>query len=734
MVIGTFSINDIFAVVLFDSEASHSFISTTYVKKHNLPIALLRCQMIVCSPGGDMPARQLCPKVNLKIRRVDFVTNFIVLELMGIDVILGMDWLGKHKVLIDCAKKSVKLTTPDEKELEFVAELVVTAKGIANRAKINQLDASQGSEVPVVNQFHDVFPEELLGMPPDRDIEFVIELKPGTTPIYKTAFRMTTPELAKLKEHISELLEKGFICPSSSPWGAPVFFVLKKDGTQRLCVDYRALNEVTVKNKYPLPRIDDLFDQLWGACVFSKINLRSGYHQLKVRECDIPKTTFVSRYGLYKFTVMLFGLTNALADFMYMINKVFMEYLDKFVMGFIDDILVYSRNEGEHEGHLRLVLQKLQDHKLYAKLSKCEFYLKQVAFWGHVISKGGISVDLSKVQDVLSWKAPTSASGIQSFLGLAGYYQRFIEGFSTISKPMTELLKNDKQFKWTPACESSFQELKKWLMTAPVLVMPDMGKPFSIYCDASGQGLGCVLMQDGRVVAYASWQLRKHEVNYPTHDLELAVVVHALKISRHYLMGKRCELYTAHKSLKYIFTQSNLNLRQRRWLELIKDYDLEINYHPGKANVVSDALSHKSHVSQLVVESMPFELCEEFDKLNLRIVTNMETTEMEVGSNLLQEIQKGQVEDEKIQEIKCNIKEEKSPIFLEDEEGVLWYKGRIYVPSIKELKNKILHEAHESAYSIHPGVNRMYHDLKATYWWYGMKRDVAEYVALCDTC
>jgi hypothetical protein len=262
MVIGTFSINDIFAVVLFDSEASHSFISTTYVKKHNLPIALLRCQMIVSSPGGDMPARQLCPKVNLKIRRVDFVTNFIVLELMGIDVILGMDWLGKHKVLIDCAKKSVKLTTPDEKELEFEAELVVTAKGIANHAKINQLDASQGSKVPVVNQFHDVFPEELLGMPPDRDIEFVIELKPGTTPIYKTAFRMTTPELAKLKEHISELLEKGFICPSSSPWGALVFFVLKKDGTQRLCVDYHALNEVTVKNKYPLPRIDDLFDQL----------------------------------------------------------------------------------------------------------------------------------------------------------------------------------------------------------------------------------------------------------------------------------------------------------------------------------------------------------------------------------------------------------------------------------------------------------------------------------------
>jgi hypothetical protein len=198
---------------------------------------------------------------------------------------------------------------------------------------------------------------------------------------------------------------------------------------------------------------------------------------------------------------------------------------------------------------------------LYAKLSKCEFWLKQVAFLGYVVSKGGISVDPSKVQDVLSWKALTSVSGIQSFLGLAGYYRRFIEGFSKISKPMTELLEKDKQFKWTPACESSFQELKKRLTTAPILVMPNMEKPFSIYCDVSGQGLGYVLMQDGHTVAYASRQLRKHEVNYPTHDLELAIVVHALKIWRHYLMGNRCELYTDHKSLKYIFTQSNLNLR-----------------------------------------------------------------------------------------------------------------------------------------------------------------------------
>jgi hypothetical protein len=257
------------------------------------------------------------------------------------------------------------------------------------------------------------------------------------------------------------LLEKGFIHPISSLWGAPVIFVPKKDATQWLCVDYRALNEVAIKNKYPLPRIDDLFNQLRGACVFSKIDLRSGYHQLKIRECDIPKTAFISRYDLYEYMVMSFGLTNAPAYFMYLINKVIMEYLEKFIVVFIDDILVYSRSEEEHEEHLHLALQKLGEHRLYTKLSKCEFWMKQVAFLGHVISKGGISVDPSKVQDVLSWNAPTSVGDIQSFLGLARYYLRFIEGFSKISKPMTELLEKDKKFEWTSTCEASFQELKK---------------------------------------------------------------------------------------------------------------------------------------------------------------------------------------------------------------------------------------------------------------------------------
>jgi hypothetical protein len=298
-------------------------------------------------------------------------------------------------------------------------------------------------------------------MPPDHDIEFMIELLPGTPRISKRPYRMPVNELVELKKQIAELQSKGFIRPSSSPWGAPVLFVEKKDGTQQMCVDCRSLNEVTVKNKYPLPRIEDLFDQMKGASVFSKIDLRSGYHQLKIRESDIPKTAFRTRYGLYEYTVMSFGLTNVPTYFMYLMNKVFMEYLDKFVVVFIDDILIFPKTEEEHEKHIRMVLEKLRTNQLYAKFSKCEFGLMEVAFLGHVISAGGISVDPSKVRDMLNWMPPTNASEICSFLGLAGYYRRFIKDFSKIAKPMTRLLEKNKDFDWTEECQVSFVELKK---------------------------------------------------------------------------------------------------------------------------------------------------------------------------------------------------------------------------------------------------------------------------------
>ncbi|WVZ85064.1 hypothetical protein U9M48_032026 [Paspalum notatum var. saurae] len=546
---------------------------------------------------------------------------------------------------------------------------------------------------------------------------------------------MAPDEPKELKTQPQERLDKGFIRPSSSPWGCPALFVEKKDqGGKRLCVDYRPPNAVTIKNKYPPPHIDILFDQLGGATVFSKIDLRSGYHQIKVREEDIPKTAFSTRYGLYEYLVMSFGLTNAPAFFMYLMNSVFMNELDKFVVVFIDDILVYSKNEKEHEEHLRIVLSRLREHKLYAKFSKCAFWLKEVAFLGHILSAKGVAVDPSKVEDVLNWKQPQTVTEIRSFLGLAGYYRRFIKDFSKIAKPMTALTQKNAKFAWSPKCEEAFGTLKKLLTTAPVLAQPDITKPFDVYCDASGSGLGCVLMQEGRVIAYASCQLRKHEVNYPTHDLELLAVVYALKKWRHYLLGNTCHIYTDHKSLKYIFTQPELNMRQGRWLELIKDYDLEVHYHPGKANVVADALSRKAHCNFIEARPTVRVLCCEIGNIEMPTALEAELYNLVLEPTIKDQIIAAQKQDKGMSHIRDEINDKKKACFKLDEEGVLWFKNRLVVPKDMELRKKILDEAHTSMFTLHPGSNKMYQDLKQKFWWTRMKREIAKYVSECDVC
>jgi hypothetical protein len=313
------------------------------------------------------------------------------------------------------------------------------------------------ADIPV--EFPDIFLDDLPGLPPDRDVEFKIELLPGTAPICRRPYRMPPNELAEHKVQLNELLKKGLIRPSSSLWGCPAIFVKKKDQSLRMCVDYWPLNAVTVKNKYPLPCIDILFDQLSKAKALSKIDLRFGYHQIKIHPKDVPKTAFSTRYSLYEYLVMSFGLTNAPAHFMYLMNSVFMPEFDKFMVVFIDHILVYSENEEDHAEHLRIVLTRLREHQLYAKFSKCEFWLREVPFLGHVLSDGGIMVDPTKVQEVLDWKAPISVHEVQSFLGLAGYYRCFILDFSKIAKPMTRLLQKDTRFVWTPEYDASFHKL-----------------------------------------------------------------------------------------------------------------------------------------------------------------------------------------------------------------------------------------------------------------------------------
>ena len=312
-------------------------------------------------------------------------------------------------------------------------------------------------DIPIVRDFPDVFHEELPRLPPKREVEFTIKLVSGTTPISKALYRMALLELKEPKTQLQEMLDRGFIRPSVSPWGALVLIVKKKDETLRLCIDYRELNKVTVKNKYPLPKIDDLFDQFQESCVFSKIDLRSRYYHLKMKDEDVLKAAFRTRYGHYEFLMMPFGLTNAPTAFMDLMNRVFKPYLDQFVVVFIDDILVYSKNKEEHEKHLHVILQTLREHQLFAKLNKCEFWLEQISFLSHVVSKDGILVDQSKVEAMLSWKRPTTMSEIRSFFGMAGYYRCFIEGFSKISLPLTRLTQKNVKFVWSKECQSSLR-------------------------------------------------------------------------------------------------------------------------------------------------------------------------------------------------------------------------------------------------------------------------------------
>ncbi|KAA3473935.1 DNA/RNA polymerases superfamily protein [Gossypium australe] len=492
VITSTFSLYNTNVIALIDHGSTHSYVCMKLVASKSLPIELTEFVIKVSNPLGK-----------------HVLADLMLLPFDEFDVNLGVDWLTLHDAVVNCTRKIIELK--------------------CENGEILRIDLDVSGELPIVISLMStkgyVRKGELPGLPPIREVEFGMYLVPGTSPISIAPYKMAPTELKELKAQLQELTDKGFVRPSFSPWGAP-------------------LNKVTIKNKYPLPRIDDLFDQLKGK--------QSGYYQLKVKEYDVTKTAFRTRYGHYEFLVMPFGLTNAPDVFMDLMNRIFRPYLDKFVVVFIDDILIYSRNEIEHVEHLRTVLQTLRDKKLFAKSSKSEFWLLEVRFLGHIVSGDGIHVDPSKISAIVDRKPPRNVLEVRSFLGLVGYYRRLVKGFSMIATPMTKLLQKYQ----------SFEKLKTLLTEAPVLVQPKLGKEYVIYSDTSLNGIGCVFMQEGK----ASRQLKLHEKNYPTHDLKLATIVFALMIWRHHLYGEKCRIFTGHKSLKYLMTQKDLNLRQRKSL------------------------------------------------------------------------------------------------------------------------------------------------------------------------
>jgi hypothetical protein len=537
-------------------------------------------------------------------------------------------------------------------------------------------------------------------------------------------YQMSLSELTELKKQLDDLLRHGFIRPSQSPFGSPILFVKKKEGDLRMCVDYRALNKLTVKNTYPLPRIDELMDHLRGAKFFSKIDLRSGYHQIRIAPEDIHKTAFRTRYGLYEFTVLPFGLTNAPATFMTLMNDVFRDLLDSFVVVYLDDILIYSKNKKAHLDHIEQVLQRLQEHNLYAKLSKCDFCKNEVEFLGHVVGQDGIKVDPAKVKTVQEWPALTSVKEIQSFLGLVNYYRRFIPSYALIALPLSELIKKDVPFKWGPAQRAAFDFLKQALISAPVLAVFDPEKAISVHTDASDHAIGAVLMQEGRPVAYESRKLTPAERNYAVHEKEELAIVFALSKWRVYLHGtsEQFVVYTDHESLKYLDTQKHLSRRQARWMTMLAEYNFQIVYKPGALNVVPDALSRRpdyelslltlgGNVSQATVSipglSKPAYLADKYF-----------STIYEQASKL--------DEDDPLNQFEYSIGES-GLLYLRDGE-------RVCVPHIPAVKAMLMKWYHDDPVAGHQGVERTYQLAREMLYWPGMYKTIKHYVDSCHTC
>ncbi|GJT95631.1 putative reverse transcriptase domain-containing protein [Tanacetum coccineum] len=580
VVTGTFLLNDHYACILFDSGAEKSFVSSAFTPFIDIALTALNTSYEVeLADGKVVSTNTVLRSCTLVLLNHVFKIDLLPTRLGSFDVIVGMDWLSYHRAVIDCYEKIVRIPLPNGEILEVQGERPEKDPGSLACIKADE------------KKFDDI--------------------RVGASPVVKSPYRLAPSEMLELSNQLKELQEKGFIRPSHSPWGAPVLFVKKKDGAMRMCIDYRELNKLTIKNRYPLPRIDDLFDQLQGACCFSKIDLRSGYHQLEESR------------GRYT-------------------------------------------SEEEHEVHLKTILDLLKKEKLYAKFSKCEFWLQEVQFLGHVVNCHG----------------------------LAGYYRRFIENFSKIAKPLTLLTQKNKTYVWGNEQDEAFRILKEKLCNAPVLALPDGPDNFVVYCDASKQGFGSVLMQRGKVIAYASRQLKKHEKNYTTHDLELGAVVFALKIWIHYLYRTKSVIYTDHKSLQYIFDQKDLNMRQRRWIELLSDYECEIKYHPGKANMVVDALSRKERLKPRRVRAMSITIHFEL-KTKILEAHGEASKDLKAPAKWLRGLEKH---------------------FERRDNGGIYFFDRIWIPSVGGVRKLIMDEAHTSRYSIHPGADKMYHDLRDLYW------------------
>lgn len=740
--------------ILVDSGAEESFLDAQFVEDTKMrSLRKLQADVVQLANGSKQDSNRYIPHAKVNIGSYRDRINLHVTALRGYDVILGKSWLQHVNPYIDwrkntltfqhggmkhclCApKEEVRVSHTCAHMLMSITELKRTIAedsedNIVFMCHVKQPTEEAGTAVidltDIKEQFKEVLPDQLpAGMPIERIKQHEIELEPGQPPPHKGLYRMATEELKELKRQLNELLEKGWIRPSVSPYGAPVLFVRKKSGELRLCVDYRMLNRITIKNRYPLPRIDTMLDQLHGAKYFTKLDLASGYHQIRIKEEDIPKTAFRTQFGHYEFTVMPFGLCNAPATFQSLMNHVFQDYLDNFVLVYLDDILIYSRTAEEHKEHVSKVLQKLQENKLYAKKSKCEFGVDKVEFLGHIVSAEGISVDQRKIEAIKSWPTPRTVKEVRSFIGLASYYRRFVKNFSAKAAPLTRLMtplyeKRGSALPWGKEEQQAFDALKTALCSAPILSQPIPDGKFILRTDASSYGLGAVLsqIQDGKekVIAYHSRKLNPAEMKYPVHERELLSVVEAARAWRHYLWNRQFTIKTDNWANKHIQTQPHLDpKRQTKWMEYLQEYHFDIEHIPGKNNVVADALSRRADYALSAIVS--------------------------VGPDIefMNELKESARNDKRYQTVSETIGHGQKSNFV-TENGLLYFYPanqehvkRLYIPAGR-LRQRLLYEAHDVSVCGHLGRDKTLERLQRYYYWPGMSADAHLYVKTCPNC
>ena len=761
--------------ILMDSGAQNNFVSEKFVQTWGVRTVRTPQSLSLRMADGTMGTsdRMVCQKLVILQEDAPKFVDTVQLHVANLnnsyDVLLGQPWLEAQEAGLCYKTKGVLLQKcgrvlhaeghssllPYKKMVKAWMEAqsgdllgVVT---IPPHTCVNQICSGDHAELsPSVERFMerlkkkygDIMVDELppqQAMERDQAVQHHIQLVEGTEPIAEPLRRMSPKLLEELKHQLDEYMRKGIIEPSVSPWGAPVLFVRKKNGSFRLCVDYRSLNAKTIKDRYPIPRADDLLDQLQGAKYFSSLDLTSGYHQIPIAPEDRAKTAFKTRYGSFQFLTMPFGLTNAPATFQAWMNGVLEPFVDRFMVVYLDDILIYSSSEEEHMQHVDQVLAALWKAKAYLNMDKCSFFQTTAKFLGYVVTPSGIKPDPGLVDKIAGFPRPTNRTECRSFLGAAGFYRRFMPNFAKAAAPLHDLTKDTVPFEWTANHEKSFVALKGLLTQAPVLRLPDQRLPYSVFTDASNVAIGAVLAQkhsDGvhHPIAYYSRKLKDAEVNYAVHDKELLAVKDALLEWKHYLLGEiGTQVYTDHRPLVHLHSQKDLNPCQIRWLEKVAPFDVSIVYIAGRHNVLADLLSRPSQdpstVSLNVVEHVGSEL----------------QPSSEVGRRVLQ----GYKKDEFVLSLKKCLKQLPVPkvynqlnvdCVKETDSGLLYYRDpgsklmRLIVPNDHALRRQLCEIHHTPVTSGHPGRERMLKDMVRYYYWPKMAEDVAEFCRQCQTC